>query len=77
MSRLALLVFDEGMTLAVEPTKILLAHLLAHHCNGNHAANRIMQDFYHPYAAEAVDEGPAILGLTASPITKKKSGSLE
>lgn len=36
-----------------------------------------MQEFYHPYAAGAVDEVPAILGLTASPVTKEKSASLE
>lgn len=36
-----------------------------------------MQEFYHPYAVEAANEVPAILGLTASPVTKKKSESLE
>lgn len=36
-----------------------------------------MQEFYHPHVVETPDNVPAILGLTASPVIKKKSGSLE
>lgn len=46
----------------------------AHHCVGNHPANRIMKDFYHPNFQRL--EVPAILGLTASPIVKAKPNQL-
>ncbi|RPB12611.1 hypothetical protein P167DRAFT_535942 [Morchella conica CCBAS932] len=46
----------------------------AHHCAGNHPANRIMQDFYHPNLHRQV---PSILGLTASPIVKSKPRQLQ
>lgn len=47
---------------------------LAHHCVGNHPANRIMKDFYHPNFQRL--EVPAILGLSASPIVKSKPNQL-
>ena len=40
----------------------------AHHCKDNHAANRIMQHFYHPRRLESEEDVPYVLGLTASPI---------
>ena len=40
----------------------------AHYCRGNHAANRIMQNFYHPARLLRNTGVPHILGLTASPI---------
>lgn len=46
----------------------------AHHCAGNHPANRIMQDFYHPNLHRQV---PSVLGLTASPIVKSKPRQLQ
>lgn len=46
----------------------------AHHCVGNHPANRIMQDFYHPNLHRQV---PSILGLTASPIVKSNPRQLQ
>lgn len=48
--------------------------IIAHHCMASHPANRIMRDFYH---ATESNSRPAILGLTASPQTKGKTGDLE
>jgi hypothetical protein len=45
---------------------------LAHHCFRDHPANQIMQHFYFPNLQEGL-EVPAILGLTASPVTKAKA----
>ncbi|RPA97128.1 P-loop containing nucleoside triphosphate hydrolase protein [Choiromyces venosus 120613-1] len=47
----------------------------AHHCVGQHPANRIMQDFYHPRARKGL-EVPAVLGLTASPVMKSTPDQL-
>lgn len=77
MNRLALLVFDEGVKFAIKLYKFFLAKFPAHHCYGNHAANRIMQEFYHSHAVKTADNVPAILGLTASPVVKQKSESLK
>ncbi|KAJ5119289.1 hypothetical protein N7448_009958 [Penicillium atrosanguineum] len=50
----------------------------AHHCVRKHAANRIMQDHYHPrrkaFGPHAV---PRILGLTASPIVRSSHQELQ
>jgi len=48
----------------------------AHHCNGNEAPNRIMQDFYHVQKKENSTTLPAILGLSASPVIRHGSGDL-
>ena len=40
----------------------------AHHCVGKHAANKIMQKFYHPSKSCGVTGLPSVIGLTASPI---------
>ncbi|PWW77580.1 hypothetical protein C7212DRAFT_277577 [Tuber magnatum] len=47
----------------------------AHHCVGQHPANRIMQEFYHPRARKGL-EVPAVLGLTASPVVKSTPDQL-
>ena len=62
----------------VQMTKIaLLIFDEAHHCVRNHAAKRIMQNFYHPIRQERPDEVPGILGLTASPVMRKNPDGLE
>ncbi|KAG0638925.1 hypothetical protein HOY80DRAFT_126670 [Tuber brumale] len=48
---------------------------IAHHCVGQHPANRIMQEFYHPRARKGL-EVPAVLGLTASPVVKSTPDQL-
>ena len=48
----------------------------AHHCNGKSAVNRIMKDFYHP-AKHQGKPVPAILGLTATPLVKRKVQDLK
>lgn len=58
-------------------SQCLLVEYIAHHCNADHPANKIMQDFYHSLGRDSKNHIPAILGLTASPITSKKSGGLE
>ncbi|RHZ55743.1 putative RNA helicase/RNAse III [Aspergillus thermomutatus] len=49
----------------------------AHHCTRKHAANKIMQDFYHPtltrFGTGAV---PRIMGLTASPVVRSNRQEL-
>ncbi|CAZ82740.1 unnamed protein product [Tuber melanosporum] len=47
----------------------------AHHCVGQHPANRIMQEFYHPRVRKGL-EVPAVLGLTASPVVKSTPDQL-
>ncbi|KAL1966075.1 hypothetical protein VTN77DRAFT_4823 [Rasamsonia byssochlamydoides] len=61
LSRIALLVFDE-----------------AHRCVSSDPTNMIMQNFYHPaLKAGETTELPAILGLTASPVTKSNPAGLK
>jgi len=75
MDRLTLLVFDEGRSF--NPAKDSKLTVSAHHCARGHAANRIMQDFYHPLKlAEGSGSVPHILGLSASPILRSKLGEL-
>lgn len=68
LSSLALLVFDEGKVLMMSNlTELTLVQ--AHHCNGKHAANSIMQQFYHNQKRDKGLNGvPHILGLSASPV---------
>lgn len=55
LQRISLLVVDE-----------------AHHCVAGHPSNRIMEHFYHePRRRDSMIGLPSILGMTASPITKK------
>jgi dsRNA-specific ribonuclease/ERCC4-related helicase len=55
LRRISLLVIDE-----------------AHHCVADHPSNRTMQRFYHePRRTNSTIELPCILGMTASPITKR------
>lgn len=49
----------------------------AHHCSRDHAANQIMQRFYHPEKLRGTTHIPYVLGLTASPVMSKKGGGLE
>ena len=57
LKNISLLVFDE-----------------AHHCMGNAPMNSVMRLHYHPYNdTSSTNELPHILGLSASPITKKKA----
>ena len=49
----------------------------AHHCVRGHAANKIMQNFYHAKKQKRPEEIPCILGLTASPVVNKKGGGLQ
>jgi ERCC4-related helicase len=82
ITRLSLLIFDEGKVLQLIPPSFRhLSSFLtgkAHHCARKHPANRIMQDFYHPalkkFGRSVV---PRILGLTASPIMRSKPSELE
>lgn len=56
---LSLLVFDE-----------------AHHCVKRHPANQILHNFYIPYMRSSTRLAkPAILGLTASPVTRAKTSA--
>ena len=51
-----------------------------HHCDSNHAYNLIMNDFYFFYLLEKNykrEQLPQILGLTASPLKKKISMTIE
>ena len=51
-----------------------------HHCDSNHAYNLIMTDFYFFYLLEKNfkrEQLPQILGLTASPLKKKISMTIE
>lgn len=76
MSRLALIVYDEGMNLSVQGFKVSDLGP-AHHCKKDHPANIIMRDFYRPtLAVHGPDHVPHILGLTASPTTGATSQSL-
>jgi hypothetical protein len=48
--------------------------LKAHHCIGEHPANKIMKDHYYPCLRRAgKDSVPAVLGLTASPVMSASS----
>lgn len=80
ISRLALLVFDEGklkMSKKIRPSWGL-TFALAHHCRGRHPANKIMQSHYHPALLKSGrDSVPKILGLTASPVVKSRKNELE
>ncbi|KAL8777761.1 MAG: hypothetical protein Q9213_007714 [Squamulea squamosa] len=49
----------------------------AHHCMRSHPANKIMQNFYHAKRREGQRELPNILGLTASPVMRKKGEGLQ
>ena len=49
----------------------------AHHCVRSHPANKIMQNFYHARRREGQSKLPSILGLTASPIVRKKGDGLQ
>ena len=49
----------------------------AHHCVRGHPANKIMQNFYHAKKQERHGELPNILGLTASPVVRKKGEGLQ
>ncbi|KAB8071218.1 hypothetical protein BDV29DRAFT_197577 [Aspergillus leporis] len=40
----------------------------AHHCTEDHAANKIMREYYHTQLQQPDQHQPRILGLTASPI---------
>lgn len=43
-----------------------------------HAANKIMQDFYHPtQVAHGSDAVPLIMGLTASPVVRSDQQELQ
>ena len=55
---------------------LLLVFDEAHHCAGKHAANKIMQNFYHPRKALG-HRLPHILGLTASPVMRRRADDLE
>lgn len=79
MSRMALLVFDEGNHLSLEISNAWKAdEYVAHHCRGRHPANSIMQNHYHPTLQRTGrDSVPVILGLTASPVVQSKKNELE
>lgn len=49
----------------------------AYHCMRGHPAGKIMQNFYHAKRQERQGELPNILGLTASPMARKKGGGLQ
>ena len=49
----------------------------AHHCVRDHPANKIIQNFYHTKKQERHGELPDILGLTASPVVRKKGRGLQ
>ena len=50
----------------------------AHHCSRGHAANRIMQQFYHVAKKETPwVELPHILGLSASPVVRRDPNTLQ
>lgn len=49
----------------------------AHHCVRGHPANKLMQNFYHAKRQEWQEELPNTLGLTASPVVRKKGGELQ
>ncbi|KAH1434448.1 Dicer-like protein 2 [Aspergillus fumigatus] len=49
----------------------------AHHCTRRHAANKIMQDFYHPTLTKSGPAAvPRIMGLTASPVVRSNHQEL-
>lgn len=49
---------------------------VAHHCNNNHPYNRIMKEFY--WQCKTMGQPvPHILGLTASPVVRSDTSSLE
>lgn len=61
LTEISMLVFDE-----------------AHHCSKKHAANKIMQGFYHVQKREDSSKAlPAVLGLSASPVTRKGAKGLQ
>lgn len=79
MTKLALLVFDEGrLTKRIYTCLVLSSSLTwkAHHCARGDPANRIMRDFYHRTKRE-LGSVPHILGLTASPIMRSKPTELQ
>lgn len=49
----------------------------AHHCVRSHPANKIMQNFYHASRYERQEKLPSILGLTASPVVRRKGEGLQ
>ena len=55
---------------------LLLVFDEAHHCAGKHCANQLMQKFYHPRKRQG-QRLPSILGLTASPVTRRRANDLE
>lgn len=49
----------------------------AHHCVKKDPLNTIMKNYYHPFSSgESFSSVPAILGLSASPVTKKSISEL-
>jgi hypothetical protein len=74
MQRLALLIYDEGSNTLSRLTHNSNHPLKAHHCIGEHPANKIMKDHYYPCIERAGrDSVPAVLGLTASPVMSARA----
>lgn len=69
IERLALLIYDEGVNNLFGHIQNSNQLIQAHHCTGEHPANKIMKDHYYPCLMRAGRESvPAVLGLTASPV---------
>ena len=75
ITKLALLIFDEGKTIAVASEVLMADALTAHHCTLKHPARRIMADFYTPRVQDHRSSLPKVLGLSASPVMKASATS--
>jgi hypothetical protein len=52
--------------------------IIAHHCNGDHPGKQIMRNFYLPALLQNCRaELPAILGLSASPVSSTNIKEIE
>lgn len=76
ISKLALIVVDEGMRLEMVGTRILRLIAAAHNAVGRSALSKIMGDFYHP-CKKSGRPVPSILGLTATPSMRSLQNQLE
>lgn len=76
LDSLALIVFDEGWSTPAPTKSRADPPYLAHNCLGKSACGRLMSEIYWP-AKQNNREVPHILGLTASPVIRSGSASLE
>jgi ERCC4-related helicase len=72
MSRISLLIFDEGRLTLLLLERVINHVQSAHHCVENHPGAQIMKNsYFHNWNQGRSDPLPRILGLTASPVSPR------